>query len=216
MATFPSPRKTQRQNRSPRRRWLAFIAVLALTAGLGFAGLEVVKVGLPRQTTQPATPVPLTAPPSALNTAADYLALGDYDFDRGDYNRAIADYGRAIERKPDFAEAYNNRAYTYMTIQNYALALPDLDRAIDLRPNYVHALMNRGDIYNYYYQIDRARAISDYDRVLAADPNAAHSTSVCGHRAIALNNGMTVSLYVRMVLKVVSRGDDGCTQSPAQ
>jgi tetratricopeptide (TPR) repeat protein len=56
------------------------------------------------------------------------------------------------------AEAYNNRAYTYMTIRDYADALPDLDQATALRPTYVNALMNRGDIYNFYYQIDRARA----------------------------------------------------------
>jgi len=215
VASSPSPSNARRQGHRPRLRWLAVAVVLVATAGLGFAGLEVVRLGLSRQTTtQPATPVPLTAPPAALNTAADYLALGDYDFDQGDDNRAIADYSRAIDLNPDYAAAFNNRAYTYMTMQDYAMALPDLDRAIDLRPNYVNALLNRGDIYNFYYQVDRARAIADYDRALAADPSAANTTSVCGHRAIAANNGMTVGLYLRMVLSL-SAGNRGCPPSPA-
>ena len=128
-------------------------------------------------------------PPVALTTAADYFQRGDYDYDRGDCDAAIADYSQAITLDPAFAEAYNNRAYTYMMRQEYDRALPDLDRAIQLRPDYAHALMNRGDIYNYYYQIDRARAIADYDRVIALGPTAMHDSSVCGHRWLAVHNG---------------------------
>ena len=29
--------------------------------------------------------------------------------DKGDYDRAIADYDQAIQLKPDFVDAYNNR-----------------------------------------------------------------------------------------------------------
>ena len=49
--------------------------------------------------------------------------------------------------------------------------------------------MNRGDIYNYDYNIDRARAIADYDRVIALGPEAMRDTSVCGHRFLAVHNG---------------------------
>jgi len=142
----------------------------------------------------------LSSPPAALVTAADYLAQGDYEFDRGDCARAIAAYSRAIELNPSSAEAYNNRAYTYMTQKDYAHALPDLDHAIRLRPNYVNALINRGDIYNYYYQIDRARAVADYDRVIAQGPAAYRNTSVCGHRLVALNGSVTPGLWLSVVL----------------
>jgi len=128
------------------------------------------------------TGLPASTPPVSLTTAQDYLAQGDYDFEQGGCEQAIADYTTAIELNPDFAEAYYNRAYTYMTIHNYAAALPDLDRAIQIRPDYVNALMNRGDIYNYYYQIDRKRAIADYDRV---EQIGSQYTSATGHRAMA-------------------------------
>ncbi|HZQ08084.1 MAG TPA: tetratricopeptide repeat protein, partial [Anaerolineae bacterium] len=158
---------------------------------------------------QPAPTLSLQAP-AALNTAQDYLAQGDYDFERKNYAQAIADYSQAIALDPDFAEAYNNRAYTYMTLENYALALPDLDRAIELRPNYVNALMNRGDIYNYYYQIDRARAVEDYDRVLAINP---HVPTLCGHRMLALHNGWNLTVYADILINGL---DSGCkrTASP--
>jgi tetratricopeptide (TPR) repeat protein len=142
---------------------------------------------------------PTSHPPAALTTARDYVALGDYQFDQAQYAEAIDSYTHAITLDRNLAAAYNNRAYTYMKLGNYALALPDLNQAIELRPDYTNALMNRGDIFNYYYQIDRTRAVADYDRVLAADPDAIQNTSVCGHRAVALNGGMDAVLWLKVV-----------------
>lgn len=198
MATLLPPEDTRSQNHWLRRLWLVFIAILGLAAGLWLAGSGVLRQTVP----QPASPTPSSTMPAALNTAADYFALGDYEYDREDYEAAIAAYGRAIELKPDFAQAYNNRAYTYMKIDAYASALPDLDQAIALRPDYVNALINRGDIYNYYYQIDHERAISDYDRVLELDPGNAIA---CGHRSVAYRSGGDWSHFPG----IVGRGSEG-------
>jgi len=141
---------------------------------------------------------PTTAPPDQLVTAADYLAQGDYDYDQGNCAGAIAAYSRAVALDPESAEAYNNRAYTYMAQQDYASALPDLDIAIELRPDYVNALMNRGDIHNYYYDINYAKAIADYDRVLAL-PHA--HTSVCGHRLLAQHHGWDLGVLAAVVMQ---------------
>ncbi len=194
-------------NRSGRRRWLAVIGILGIGILLWLLGVNVF-----RQTAQPsAQRVTPPNPPETLNSADDYLTRGDYDFDLGNYNAAIADYSRAIELKPDYAEAYNNRAYAYMKMEKYALALPDLDRAIQLRPDYVNALMNRGDIYNYYYAIDYDRAVADYDRVLQLAPE---HTSICGHRMLALHHGWSLSV----IPELLTRGaESGCPRtSPAQ
>ncbi len=128
-----------------------------------------------------------TEPPHALMSANDYFTAGNYFYDLGNCKQAITDYTVAIRQNPNFAEAYNNRAYTYMRMRDYANALPDLDRAISLRPTYVNALMNRGDIYNFYYHIDRAQAISDYDRAIATGQT--QHTNVCGHRILAASGG---------------------------
>lgn len=158
------------------------------------------------------TRAPLAAPTASPVTAPDYLALGDADYDRGACAEAIAAYTRAIELDPQFAAAYNNRAYTAMRRQDYAAALTDLDRAIALRPDYAHALMNRGDIYNYYYRIDRQRAIADYDRVIALGRPTDSSGSVCGHRLLAASGGWSPAV----VLNLLTRGvEGGCAVSTA-
>jgi tetratricopeptide (TPR) repeat protein len=61
--------------------------------------------------------------------------FSDVAFDRGNCKEAIAVYAQALALNPNYAEAYNNRAYTYMRMQNYAPALQDLDQALRIRPD---------------------------------------------------------------------------------
>jgi tetratricopeptide (TPR) repeat protein len=126
-------------------------------------------------------------PPAGLKTAADYFEQGNYDYDTGNCVKAIADYTNSINLDSKNPQVYNNRAYTYMRLRDYKSALPDLDRAITLNPNYINALINRGDIHNYYYEIDRKAAIADYQKVIAL--GGTRGTSVCGHLFLAKHNG---------------------------
>lgn len=183
-----------------RRWWLLAIPFAVLLVWL--VGVGIFRQSLP----QPAAHAATSQPPASLNTAQDYLAQGDYEFERGSYDAAVSAYTRALALDPNLPEAYNNRAYTYMTQQNYALALPDLDRAIALRPDYTNALMNRGDIHNYYYQIDYDRAVADYDTILANDPDAAAHTSLCGHRMLALHHGWNIGTLGDLLTHGVSAG----------
>lgn len=84
------------------------------------------------------------------------------NYDIGNCQEAVSDYTKAIVINPNYVQAYNNRAYTSMRMRKYENVLRDLDKTIQIKPNYIQALMNRGDIHNYYYQIDRQAAISDY------------------------------------------------------
>jgi len=149
-----------------------------------------------------------TAPKKPLSSAPASLVTApiDYDYEQGDCDKAISAYTRTIELNPNFAEAYNNRAYVYMVKKDYAAALPDLDRALQLRPDYVNALMSRGDIYNYYYAIDYERAVADYDQVLRPDPNAMDHTSVCGHRLLVLNHGWNLNVMGSLLTNGVTAG----------
>jgi len=131
--------------------------------------------------------------PALIPTANGYFKLGDFYYEQGNCMKAIAEYTKAIGLNPTFYQAYNNRAYTNMRMQDYKDALPDLDKAIQLNPNYVNALMNRGDIHNYYYAVDRQAAIADYKRVIAlTNSNTRQQTSVCGHLLLAEHNGWNI------------------------
>lgn len=135
-------------------------------------------------------------PPTKLGTAMDYFIQGNYDYDVGNCKKAVKDYTNAIELNPKIAEFYNNRAYTFMRMRDYKNALTDLDKAIELRPDYVSALMNRGDIYNFYYQINHAKALVDYNKVISL--GATSGNSVCGHKAMAMSNNFIPLVFLRI------------------
>jgi len=125
-------------------------------------------------------------PPTTIKTGMDYFEQGNYDYDTGNCKKAVEDYTQSIKLTPNYAQAYNNRAYTNMRLGNYKDALPDLDKAIALNPNYINALMNRGDIHNDYI-VDRPAAIADYEKVIAL--GGTKGTAVCGHLFLAKHNG---------------------------
>jgi Flp pilus assembly protein TadD len=49
----------------------------------------------------------------------------------------------AIRLKPDFARAYNARAYAYLRLRDYKNAIADCDQAIRIDTQYVNAYINR-------------------------------------------------------------------------
>ncbi len=84
-------------------------------------------------------------------------------------------------------------------MRNYKSAITDLNKAIEIDPNYVTAFMNRGDIYNYYYAIDRQKSIADYDRVIKLGVDKDQSKSVCGHKAMAETNNMVPLAILKLL-----------------
>ncbi len=136
--------------------------------------------------------------PSLPKTAAEFFASGNYKYDIGKCQEAITDYTSAIDANPSYAEAYNNRGYTYMRLRNYDAALLDLTKAISLRNTYAQAYMNRGDIYNFYGPvINRQKAIADYKKAISL--GAVHNTSVCGHLAMAETNNLIPLALLKFV-----------------
>ena len=57
---------------------------------------------------------------------------------------SIKDYNTAIQLKPDFAKAYNNRGIAYREKGEFDQTLDDTTKAIELQPNFAHAYSNRG------------------------------------------------------------------------
>ncbi len=115
--------------------------------------------------------------PSTLDSAEAYLAHGDQYAGIKQYDRAIEDYNQAIQLKPNYAEAYNNRGYSYYygSKANLDQAIADYSQAILLRPDYAYAYNNRGAAFlaNGFPE----EAISDLNRALQLKPSfpQAHS-----------------------------------------
>lgn len=184
MPAKKTKRRTRHNSHARKLPW----AIIGIVASVLALGLIWIRYTTHTDTWCSTTHQPTTAPPLHLQNATEYFIQGDYEYERGNCYGAIVDYSRSIELNPQYAEAYNNRGYTFMRLQNYKAAYADLANALVLRPDYVQALMNRGDLYNFYGPIiDRGRAIADYDKVIAL--GGTHGTSVCGHKLLAENNG---------------------------
>ncbi len=125
-------------------------------------------LAVPSQTVVP--PAQTIALPGSAPGADFYLKRGEDFAGAHQYDRAIADYNTAIQLKPDYAEAYNNRGFAYYLKGNEERAIADYTRAIELRPNYPKAYNSRGVVY-LAGGYGRAKAIADFDRAIALKPD---------------------------------------------
>jgi tetratricopeptide (TPR) repeat protein len=65
---------------------------------------------------------------------------------KGQYGVAINDYDVAINMRPDFAVALNNRAWAYFRWGKAATGLPDVEKSLQLSPTSPHSLDTRAHI----------------------------------------------------------------------
>lgn len=85
-----------------------------------------------------------------------------------DFLGAAAEFTRLIEYCPNYAEGYNQRAFTYFLQQNFSAAQADLDRALELSPRHVGALSGRALTRLELGAVEGARA--DLQAALALNP----------------------------------------------
>jgi len=110
------------------------------------------------------------APANSPTSPEFYLTRGEESSDARQYDRAIADYTVAIELKPDYAEAYNDRGFAYYLKGDFPQAISNYTRAIELRPNYPKAFNSRGVAYMQGgYGV--AKSIPDFDRAIELKPD---------------------------------------------
>jgi tetratricopeptide (TPR) repeat protein len=67
-------------------------------------------------------------------------------------------YTSALEISPQYAAAYNSRAWTYLKAGKPAKGLPDAERALQLRPDHAGSLDTRGHIFEALGRREEARA----------------------------------------------------------
>ena len=123
----------------------------------------------------------------------DYFSYGDYHYRRGEYELALKAMDKAIELKPDFADAWNNRGVALDKLGRHEEALEAFDKAIELKPDYSDAWNNRGVTLGKLGRHEEA--LKAYDKAIELKPdfasawyNKACSYSLKGDKENALKN----------------------------
>ncbi len=78
--------------------------------------------------------------------AAQFFLKGNVQLGKREYTEAIRYYDEAIKKKPDFADAYNNRGLARYRNGEREAALADYTEAIQRDPAYEPAYLNRADV----------------------------------------------------------------------
>ena len=93
--------------------------------------------------------------------------------DKGNFDKAIKDFTTAIEIKPDFFGAYNNRGVAYGEKRDFDTAIQDLTTAIEIKPDFADAYNNRGNAYGEKRDFDTA--IQDLTTAIEIKPDYAEA-----------------------------------------
>lgn len=85
-----------------------------------------------------------------------------------DVAQALALYTKAIEKSPNEAQPYVDRAKAYIANNDYAKAIADYDQAIQLAPKNTDHLLQRGTLYLSTNNPDQA--IASFTKALEINP----------------------------------------------
>lgn len=109
---------------------------------------------------------------SGNSEAIRFYNSGNEKYRQGYIQGAMADFTRAIELKPDYAKAYNNRAILFATeLKEFAAAFADFNRALEIDPGYSDAWLGRGTAF--FLQNKRDSACENWRRAaLMGNPRA--------------------------------------------
>jgi tetratricopeptide (TPR) repeat protein len=91
--------------------------------------------------------------------------------DQKSYAEAVNAFSKAIERKPDYADAFFWRGFCYYKLVKYDNALRDFNKVTELTPDEVYAYTYRGLIYISQKNYDRA--ILEYTKAIEVKPEYA-------------------------------------------
>lgn len=101
--------------------------------------------------------------------ADELLQTGIEQMSRGDGPAAVDTFTKAIQRKPDFAEAWNKRATVHFLMGEHEQSIKDCDEVMKRNPAHFGALAGYGQIY---LQLDQPeRALGYFRRALRVNPN---------------------------------------------
>jgi serine/threonine protein kinase len=109
------------------------------------------------------TPSLTTSPSNNTTTAETYYQRGQ-DLAEKDYKGAIEAFTKAIELKPDYVAAYNDRGLVRQSTLDNQGAFDDYDRAIKLKPDSLLSYTGRGNAFSALG--NKQKAIDDWNRAI--------------------------------------------------
>jgi tetratricopeptide (TPR) repeat protein len=141
---FGSMRWERRHVKRPFSIKLSFTSLILITVGLFLASVALAQDD---DTTSPGT----------INAAKS-----------SDYDQAIADFTQAIQKNPQNAQTYFQRAFVYMETGEDDKAIADLSQAIQIDPQFDKAYFRRSFIYMMKGSYDLAAA--DLNQAIQINP----------------------------------------------
>ena len=84
--------------------------------------------------------------------------VGSIMFNKGKYKEALRRFNRALEIKPDYNDAYFNRACAHAVLKMYDKAFADFESAIRFNPEKAGIYLNRSFTYKETGQFEKAIA----------------------------------------------------------
>lgn len=97
-------------------------------------------------------------------------SIGNLYYDAHQYPVAVDFYGRALQSKPSDTAVRTDMATAYWYLGNTDAAIAEFNKALTFAPNNPNTLFNLG-LVKWQGKHDSAGAISDWKKLLAANPN---------------------------------------------
>ncbi len=141
--------------RFARRNWHWITLALAALTVTAVAGVSYYRVGAEKK--------------KSMENELLYVVADAELLRKSDEIRAERKLNQFIEKYPEHARGYYERAQFFAKLREYDKAIEDYGRAIALNPEFAQAYNYRGNAYRNKGMLDEA--IADYDRAIAVDPD---------------------------------------------
>ncbi len=127
-----------------------------------------------------------------LASKEDYLARGNARFEEGKFGDAVIEYQKAVQRDPNFAEAYYRMGLAFERDNKPTEAFAAYRQATELAPDHLEALKRAADLALVRYLSDPGRPRALYElidqaaeKLLQHDPKSFDGNRFRGHLALS-------------------------------
>ena len=150
---------------------------------------------------------PLEEKKQQLISVDTHFKRGNQFYSLALYEKAIVEFDKVLQAKPDFAEAYYNRANAKSYLKRPLAALRDYNEAISLKPDFAEAYYGRGLVMNDDLE-DYYAAKADFDRAIQLKPNFARAYATRGAVKYGLGRRWEGRSDIRTALKLAKNAGD--------